>query len=89
MESDVTSVLRAATAPWSPWTAIRSRPARVVLGSGAFLLAYAVAYHFGIAEGTVSSRLARAERKLGVSGRTELARIFGSSPSASATEPDA
>jgi PAS domain S-box-containing protein len=49
MESDVTSVLRAATAPWSPWTAIRSRPARVVLGSGAFLLAYAVAYHFGMA----------------------------------------
>jgi len=49
MDSQVTSVLRAATAPWSPWAAIRSRPMRVVLGLVAFLLAYGVAYHFGMA----------------------------------------
>ena len=36
-----------------------------------------VAYHLGIAEGTVSSQLTRAVRKLGLSGRAELVRLFG------------
>jgi DNA-binding CsgD family transcriptional regulator len=36
-----------------------------------------VAYHLGIAEGTVSSQLTRAVRKLGLSGRGELVRLFG------------
>ncbi|MBK7151681.1 MAG: helix-turn-helix transcriptional regulator [Sandaracinaceae bacterium] len=35
-----------------------------------------VAYHLGIAEGTVSSQLTRAVLKLGLSGRAELVRLF-------------
>jgi DNA-binding CsgD family transcriptional regulator len=36
-----------------------------------------IAYHLGIAEGTVSSQLTRAMRKLGVKSRVELARTLG------------
>jgi DNA-binding CsgD family transcriptional regulator len=36
-----------------------------------------IAYHLGVAEGTVSSQLTRAMRKLGVSSRVELARTLG------------
>lgn len=42
-----------------------------------------VAYHLGIAEGTVSSQLARAIRKLGLAGRAELVRLFGQAAVAS------
>jgi PAS domain S-box-containing protein len=34
--------------PWSPWAAIESRPARLVLGFCGFELAYACAYYFGM-----------------------------------------
>jgi PAS domain S-box-containing protein len=34
--------------PWSPWSAIQSRPARIVLGFCAFELAYICAYYYGM-----------------------------------------
>jgi PAS domain S-box-containing protein len=36
-------------APWSPWRSIPLRPVRLALGSCAFVLAYAAAYHYGMA----------------------------------------
>lgn len=39
-----------------------------------------VAYHLGIAEGTVASHLARAMRKLGITSRVELLRALGNAP---------
>ncbi|HKP56814.1 MAG TPA: LuxR C-terminal-related transcriptional regulator [Polyangiales bacterium] len=36
-----------------------------------------IAYHLGVAEGTVSSQLSRALRKLGIDGRVDLVRLFG------------
>jgi DNA-binding CsgD family transcriptional regulator len=36
-----------------------------------------IAYHLGVAEGTVSSQLSRAMRKLGVTSRVELVRVLG------------
>ena len=37
-----------AAAPWSPWRSISLRPVRLALGFTAFVLAYAVAYHYGM-----------------------------------------
>lgn len=36
-----------------------------------------IAYHLGVAEGTASSQLSRALRKLGLESRNELVRLFG------------
>jgi PAS domain S-box-containing protein len=48
MESQGTGALAGYTRPWSPWSAIQSRPARILLGFSAFELAYTVAYYYGM-----------------------------------------
>lgn len=58
-------------------TALESRVVRLAAAGFSDKL---VAYHLGVAEGTVSPLLARAIRKLGVTGRAELARLFGAHP---------
>ena len=48
MDFEATGALGGLTRPWSPWDAIRSRPARILLGFCAFELGYAFAYHYGM-----------------------------------------
>jgi PAS domain S-box-containing protein len=48
MDSRGTGALAGYSQPWSPWAAIQSRPARLVLGFCAFQLAYTCAYYFGM-----------------------------------------
>jgi len=48
MDSQATGALSGYTRPWSPWSAIQSRPMRVVLGFCVFELAYVCAYYFGM-----------------------------------------
>ncbi len=48
MDSQGTGALAGYPRPWSPWSAIQSRPVRVVLGFCAFELAYFCAYYYGM-----------------------------------------
>src|SRR6187549_314708 len=48
MDSQGTGALAGYSRPWSPWSAIQSRPARVVLGFCVFELTYICAYYFGM-----------------------------------------
>jgi PAS domain S-box-containing protein len=48
MDSQATGALAAYSRPWSPWTAIQSRPVRVLLGFCAFEFAYLCAYYYGM-----------------------------------------
>jgi PAS domain S-box-containing protein len=48
MDSQATGALAGYSRPWSPWSAIQSRPARVVLGFCVFELTYICAYYFGM-----------------------------------------
>jgi PAS domain S-box-containing protein len=48
MDSQGSGALAGYSRAWSPWTAIQSRTARIVLGFCAFELAYTCAYYFGM-----------------------------------------
>ena len=48
MDSEGTGALGGISRPWSPWAAIQSRAARIVLGLCAFELAYIGAYYYGM-----------------------------------------
>jgi PAS domain S-box-containing protein len=48
MDSQATGALAGYSRPWSPWSAIQSRPVRILLGFCAFELAYLCAYHYGM-----------------------------------------
>lgn len=48
MDSQATGALAGYSRPWSPWSAIESRPVRILLGFCAFELAYLGAYYYGM-----------------------------------------